>query len=209
MASRQSDREGSRLLKKLDLSTRGESARPEPVGSLPHHLQRFREPVPAEDPIVRQIPRAPRVVSARARFAGPGELVSQRSEKHREGGEPAKCPFAIERVRRAKRSEARGFFSPISRNANKDWPISRKPRDTNNLAFSSCCVGFRPFASIFVLCQHNDTRNDTRRNRLGESLGRSRQRDPSLSIVLTVHRPSDKLESLYANGFWESRRRAR
>ena len=59
-----------------------------------------------------------------------------------------------------------GVFSPISGNPNEDGRVSRKPRGASNLAFSSSFVGFRLFASIFVLCQRNDTRNDTRRERL-------------------------------------------
>src|SRR5438552_526639 len=63
-----------------------------------------------------------------------------------------------------------GFFWPISRNPNKDGLFSNKPHDINNFAFSSSFVGFRLLASIFVLCQHNDTRNDTRREGLPKSL---------------------------------------
>jgi hypothetical protein len=58
-----------------------------------------------------------------------------------------------------------GFFSPISRNPNKDGRFSRKPRGTSDLAFSYSFVGFRLFAPIVVLCQCNDTHNDTRRGR--------------------------------------------
>jgi hypothetical protein len=52
---------------------------------------------------------------------------------------------------------------------------SLKPRGINNLAFSPCFDGFRLFASVFVLCQPNDTRNDTRCERLSDLRRRNLQ----------------------------------
>ncbi len=80
---------------------------------------------------------------------------------------------------RAHRDPGRqGFFWPIARNPNRDRLFSRKPRGTSHLAFSSSFGGFRLFASVFVLCQRNDTRNDTRREGLRDFLGKDLRSGP-------------------------------
>src|SRR5262245_11966898 len=61
-----------------------------------------------------------------------------------------------------------GILLAYFKKPNKDGPFSRKPRGTSNLASSSSFVGFRLLASICVLCPRNDTRHDTRRERLPE-----------------------------------------
>jgi hypothetical protein len=84
-------------------------------------------------------------------------------------------------------------------------PFSHKPRGASSLAFSSVSVDLRLFTSVFVRCQRNDTRNDTRRNRLGGSL---RKRPPK-ALRFPSSAGSAKLEYRYADGVWESRRRTR
>jgi hypothetical protein len=61
-------------------------------------------------------------------------------------------------ARESRLAGRQGFFSLVSRNPNKDGPISRNPHGVSNLPFSFCFVGFRLLACIFVLCQRNDTR---------------------------------------------------
>jgi hypothetical protein len=59
-----------------------------------------------------------------------------------------------------------GVFAAASGNLNKDNGLRRKPRDRNDLAFSDFDFGFRPFPLSFGFFLCNDTRNDTRRERL-------------------------------------------
>jgi hypothetical protein len=59
-----------------------------------------------------------------------------------------------------------GILFAYFKKPNKHGLFSRKPRRASNLAFSSSFVGVRLFTSVFVFCQRNDTRNDTRRETL-------------------------------------------
>jgi hypothetical protein len=67
-----------------------------------------------------------------------------------------------------------GVFRPISRNPNKDGRFQDNSHKVSELAFSDSFVGPRLFASVFGFCQCNDTRNDTRRERLRSSSHRKR-----------------------------------
>jgi hypothetical protein len=63
-----------------------------------------------------------------------------------------------------------GVSALASRNLNKHGPFQANSHSASDLAFSDSVIGFRPFASVFGFCQRNDTRNDTRRERLPEWL---------------------------------------
>ena len=63
-----------------------------------------------------------------------------------------------------------GVFAPAFRNPNKNWPFHHNSYDASELAFLDSFVRFRPFASVFVFCQRNDTRDDTRRKGLSSFL---------------------------------------
>src|ERR1035437_9577560 len=62
-----------------------------------------------------------------------------------------------------------GVSSRAVRNLNKDGLFSLKSHDTSDLAFSDSFVGFRPFAPVCGFFQRNETRNDTRCERLASS----------------------------------------
>jgi hypothetical protein len=110
-----------------------------------------------------------------------------------------RLPFYRSATRVSNLAGRQGFSRPVSRNTNKDGLFSRKRRGTSNLGSSSSFVGFRLFASVFVLCQLNDTRNDTRRNRLGGSLRRSPRRTLPSPSSADFARPSATLECPYAD----------
>jgi hypothetical protein len=59
-----------------------------------------------------------------------------------------------------------GVFPPGSRNINRHRLSRRNPHQANKLAFADSFIRFRPFTSVCCRCQCNDTRNDTRHERL-------------------------------------------
>ena len=88
------------------------------------------------------------------------EIVEWRRENvcrqfRKNSSETSRCELA-ERV---------GFFPLASQNINKDGRFQHNSQEANNLAFADSFVRCRLFASVFGLCQRDDTRNDTRRER--------------------------------------------
>jgi hypothetical protein len=63
-------------------------------------------------------------------------------------------------------AERVGFFERDSRNPNEDGLLQLNSHRASNLAFADSFVRFRSFARVFGFCRRNDTRNDTRRERL-------------------------------------------
>jgi hypothetical protein len=55
-----------------------------------------------------------------------------------------------------------GICQPASRNPNEYGLFRWNSRHASDLASSDAFVGFRPFASVFGLCQRDVTRNVTR-----------------------------------------------
>jgi hypothetical protein len=92
---------------------------------------------------------------------GAGRDVQRTS---RQTGRPLEPP-PTERQRR-KVAERVGFFEPASRNPNRHGLFQRNSHNASSLAFANSVAGSYRFASICGFCQRNDTRNDTRRNRL-------------------------------------------
>ena len=89
-------------------------------------------------------------------------LKAARNVGREVGLEPVKDVFNQTSVM----AERVGFFARASPNPNKDGHFSRNSRYANVFAFSDSFVRFRPFAPVFGFCR----RNDTRRDRLRETL---------------------------------------
>jgi hypothetical protein len=82
--------------------------------------------------------------------------------------EPARSGFAEEK-RRKRLAERVGVFEAVSENLNEYGLFRHNARGINDLASSSIFLRLRLFASVFRFSQRNDTRNDTRRERLPRS----------------------------------------
>jgi hypothetical protein len=69
-----------------------------------------------------------------------------------------------------------GVIARAFRNLNKEGRFQHNWHDVSELALSDSFVGSRLLASVFGFCQCNDTRNDTRPERLPSSSRRKRTR---------------------------------
>src|ERR1700704_6406781 len=84
-----------------------------------------------------------------------------------------KCLKRLEFYRSATRGSnlagRQGVFTAVFRNPNKDRRFQHNWHDVSELAISNFFVDSRLLASVFGFCQRNDTRNDTRPERLPSS----------------------------------------
>jgi hypothetical protein len=109
---------------------------------------------------------------------------------HRFGLGPEFYVHYKERQARQELAERVGVFQPVSRDPNRDGHFQYNSREANNLAFADSVIRFRPFASVCEFSQRNDTRNDTRRERLPKFLLKEPRsaldKCPSERITLTA-----------------------
>jgi hypothetical protein len=99
-------------------------------------------------------------------MSGWGSAFALRASARQPSAIPVLACLAEARLIHERRLAGRqGFFAATLRNPDKDRLFSHKPQHTSILASSSSLVEWRLFASVFVSCQHDDTRDDIRTER--------------------------------------------